>query len=74
MGGGDGDPRRHYGNRLYSRAVGNGGGGGGGGAMLLWSSTETSAEAAGHIEGALRAADRAVALIVAAAGAAKDVQ
>jgi monoamine oxidase len=67
-GGGDGDPRRHYGDRLYSRAVGSGGGGG---AMLLWSSTETSAEAAGHIEGALRAADRAVALIVAAAGAAR---
>jgi monoamine oxidase len=65
------DPRKNYGAREYAQALGSGGSssGGGGGVLLLWASTETSAEAAGHIEGALRAADRTVELIVRAAKA-----
>ena len=39
--------------------------------LLLFASTETSAEAAGHVEGALRAADRALELAVAAARGAR---
>jgi hypothetical protein len=52
--------RKHYGDRVFARAVG----GSGDLPLLLWASTETAAEAAGHIEGALFAADRAVALAV----------
>jgi monoamine oxidase len=69
------DPRRHYGDRVFSRPVAGGGGGGGSSSdtmpLLLFASTETAAEAAGHIEGALCAADRAVALAVRAAAAAR---
>ena len=53
--------RHRYGDPMYARAVVSNGRGG---AILLWSSTETSEVAAGHIEGALRAADRCVGLIV----------
>ena len=66
-----GDPRRHYGDRVYLRPVGGGGGVGDVLPLLLFASTETAAEAAGHIEGALCAADRAVALAVRAAAAAR---
>jgi len=62
--GGRGNPRANYGDRAFARPVG---GGGAGGVLLLWSSTETGEDAPGHIEGALSAADRAIALIVRAA-------
>jgi monoamine oxidase len=57
-----GNPRANYGDRAFARPVG-----GGAGVLLLWSSTETGEDAPGHIEGALSAADRAIALIVRAA-------
>lgn len=59
-GDGGGDPRRHYGHRALGETLG-----GANGVALLLGSTETAAEAAGHIEGALCAAERAVAALVA---------
>ena len=56
-----GNPRRNFGSKAFTSG---GDGRGGRGATLLWSSTETSTEAAGHIEGALLAASRSVEFIV----------
>ena len=52
---------RTYGHRVYQSPGMTG--------HLHWVSTETSTEAPGHVEGALAAADRAVAAIAAATGA-----